>query len=198
MTPSSTTIERTCPNCGRTHKIEFIPSVNVALSPELKDKVKSGELFIWECPFCGQRNLLSEPFLYHDPDEKILILLSSSAVRADGHAEGYTGRLVGSVGELVEKISIFDAGLDDICMELCKMITCQELGKDVILKFFAQSGADSELRFTYPEDGQMQVIEVGFNVYEDCAGILQRNPEIKKASLGLTRVDQEWLSNFIG
>lgn len=101
-----------------------------------------------------------------------------------------------TVGDLMEKVKIFDAGLDDIVMELCKYITLQEIKKDVALKFFSIDGADSEINFTYPENGEMQLIAVGFNVYEDCAGIVQRNPAIKESARGLATIDPDWLSNF--
>lgn len=189
-------IQAACTSCGKQHELEFTSSVNVSSNPELKQKVKSGEMFIWTCPECGAMNLLNRPFLYHDPEEKLMLLLTQSDVHFDGLPEGYTGRLVHSVGELVEKINIFDAGLDDVIIEMCKYVTCHELGKNVQLKFFKLGGADSEMTFTYPEDGQMQMIETGFKVYEDCAGIVNRNPRIKEAARGLVAVDPDWLSKF--
>ena len=102
-----------------------------------------------------------------------------------------------SVGELIEKINIFDSGLDDVVIEMCKYVTRHELGKDVPLKFFKLNGADSEMTFTYPEDGQMQMVEVGFKVYGDCAGIVNRNPLMKEAAQGLVAVDSGWLSRFL-
>ena len=185
-----------CRSCGKQHEVEYTGSVNVSANPELKEKVRSGEMFLWTCPECGSANLLNLPFLYHNPGEKLMILLSPSPVRSEDLPEGYTGRQVRSVGELVEKINIFDSGLDDIVIEMCKYVTCHELGKDVRLKFFKLGGADSEMTFTYPEDGQMQMVEVGFKVYEDCAGIVNRNPEMKKAARGLVAVGPDWLSRF--
>lgn len=185
-----------CRSCGCTHEIDFTPSVDVSLHPELKQKVKSGEMFMWTCPECGCMNLAGLPFLYHDPGEKLMLILTNAQMRSEGLPEGYTGRIVHSVGELVEKINIFDSGLDDVVMELCKYVTCHELGKNVPLKFFKLGGADSEMTFTYPEDGQMQMVETGFKVYEDCAGIVNRNPEMKKAASGLVSVDRDWLSEF--
>ena len=99
-------------------------------------------------------------------------------------------------GNEVEKINIFDSGLDDVVIEMCKYVTCHELGKDVRLKFFKLGGADSEMTFTYPEDGQMQMVEVGFKVYEDCAGIVNRNPAMRQAAAGLSEINQDWLSRF--
>ena len=195
---AGTVIEEKCARCGEMHRMEFAGSVDALASPELKEKVKSGEHFVWTCPHCGCVNLVSSPFLYHDPQERLMILLTQADVKADGLPEGYSGRIVRSVGELIEKIKIFDAGLDDIVMEMCKFVTLQEMHKDVALKFFKVDGADSEMTFTYPQDGRMEMIAVGFNVYEDCAGILQRNPSIKEAARGLVRIDPDWLSKFIG
>ena len=185
-----------CSSCGRPDEIEFRNSVDVSASPELKEKVKSGELFVWTCPECGSANLLNLPFLYHDPAERLMLLLTSAPVRSEELPEGYTGRIVRSVGELIEKINIFDSGLDDVVIEMCKYVTRHELGKDVRLKFFRLGGADSEMTFTYPEDGQMQMVATGFNVYEDCAGIVNRNPDMKKAARGLVAVDPDWISRF--
>ena len=68
--------------------------------------------------------------------------------------------------------------------------------KDVDLKFFKFDGADNEITLTYPENGQMQMIQIGFNVYEDCAGIIRRNPALREAASGMVRLDQEWLGRF--
>ena len=185
-----------CARCGARHTAEVPQSVNVTASPELKEQVRTGSLFTWTCPHCGTSNLLKFPFLYHDPKERLMLVLTDAPVNADGVPDGYTGRLVRSVGELIEKINVFDAGLDDMTIELCKYVTRQELRKDVALKFLKMDGADGEMTFTYPEKGEMQLLAVGFNVYEDCAAILQRNPHVREAASGLVTVDQAWLSRY--
>lgn len=187
-----------CSNCGRQHELDVLSAVNIAETPSLKDRVVSGDLFKWTCPQCGTVNLIKYPFLYHDPTESLLIVLTDAQVNADSLPEGYTGRLVRSVGELVEKVKIFDAGLDDIVVELCKYVTLRELGRQVPLKFFRLDGADGEMTFTYPQDGEMQMLAVGLNVYEDCSGILQRNPVLRGKAAGLVAVDATWLAQFMG
>ena len=189
-------IKATCSRCGQPFTAEVPQSVNAAVSSDLKEQVRSGALFTRACPVCGAANLLKFPFLYYDPSERLMIVLSETPLSADGLPEGYTGRLVGTVGELVEKIKVFEHGLDDLVVEMCKFVTARELGKDLTLRFAGQDGADGEMTFTYPEDGQMQLVAVGFNVYEDCAGILQRNPVIRESVSGLATVDQAWLSRF--
>lgn len=185
-----------CTRCDAQHWLDLPQSVNVATSPDLKELVRSGALFTWTCPRCGTANLVQLPFLYHDPDAHLMLVLSETSLNAEGVPEGYTGRQVRSVGELVEKIKIFDAGLDDLTIEMCKFVTCQELRKTVPMKFVRTEGADAEMSFTYPEKGQMEMVAVGFNVYEDCAGILRRNPHIRESVTGLATVDQAWLARF--
>lgn len=185
-----------CSRCGNPHVVDLPQSVNVAANPQLKEAVSSGRLFTWYCPHCGTANLVNTPFLYHDPDQRIMLVLTQAPMSAEGLEEGYTGRIVRSVGDLLEKIKIFDAGLDDLVIEMCKFVTVNELKKNVPLRFFKSDGADGEMTFTYPENGQMELVAVGFNVYEDCAAILQRNPQVREAAAGLVCIDQAWLSRF--
>lgn len=185
-----------CRQCGAEFETRLLTNINTSGDPTLKTAVMDGSLFVHECPKCGCRNLQGEPLLYHDPDQKILIALTSAAMSSDG-LEGYTCRIVSTIGELIEKVKLFEAGLDDITLELCKYVTLQEMKKEVDLKFLKIDGSDGEITMTYPEKGEMQMIVTGYNVYSDCAGIIQRNPAIREAAQGLTRVDQNWISGFI-
>lgn len=194
---ASDRLTQRCASCGEEHEIEFSHSVNGTRRPELREKIASGEYFVWECPHCGARNLIREPFLFHDEKERLMILLTEADVKSEGLPEGYTGRLVHSAGELVEKIKIFDAGLDDAAVELCKYITSREMKLDVPLRFVSAGGPDSEIIFTYPKESRMEMIATGFNVYEDCAGILRRNQDMVHATEGLACVDSNWLARFI-
>ena len=195
-----------CPNCGKAFEVEAVAAINTERDPELKERLLSGELFIRECPHCGARTLAKFPLLYHDPAEKLMIWLSDGSADTEARMqaavtgndfEGYTGRIVDTPGALIEKVKIFDAGLDDISLEMAKFVTRQELGKDADLIFFGLDGADNEITLTYPEAGQMQMVRIGFNVYEDCAGILLRNPDIKKAATGLSRVGRSFVEGFL-
>lgn len=185
-----------CSACGASGIIETVQSIDAVRQPALKEKALSGELFTWQCPSCGKMNLVKYPLVYHDSASKLILVLTDASVSADGLEEGYTGRIVRSVGDFIEKIKIHDSGLDDVIVEMCKYVTRHELGKDVDLKFVKVEGADQEMIFTYPEKDEMQMLSVGLNVYQDCGGILQRNPQIKEAARGLVTIDPDWLRNF--
>lgn len=186
-----------CEGCGREKEVEFIGSVNVGDRPELKEAVSSGEYFVWECPECGKKNLIAGPFLYTDPLIHLVVLLSKETLASEGEIPGYTARQVRTVGELIEKIKIAEAGLDDVAVELCKFVTGQELGKELDLKFFRTDGPDQDITLAYPENGAMEMVQIGFNVYQDCCGILSRNPSVCEAARGLVRVDRDFISKFI-
>ena len=215
----TSTIQAACSACGRTHPVPVYGGINVAQDPALKDRVKDGTLFVWECPTCAAANLVRSQTLYHDPDMRLMVWLLPEGALPEAQAEaleaalaaqaealeGYTLRRVCDVGSLIEKVNLHDAGLDDRIIEMCKYVTKMELAEkdrahasEILaapMKFFRMEGADNEITLTYPLAGQMQGVRIGFNVYEDCRGILQRNPSIQ-AGPGFARVDADWLARY--
>lgn len=197
----------TCTRCGNQSVVKIYSSINVSREPEMKEMVMSGAAFSWSCPHCGTLNLLKYQTLYHDPEQKLMVLLTDQDAALDGAVrnmfaqdetlKAYAARIVSEPGELIEKVKIFDAGLDDMVIELCKYVTSMEMKEPVDnMKFFRMDGADNEITLTYPSKGEMEMIGIGFNVYEDCRGILQRNPVIKERSTGMVRIDSRWVSEF--
>lgn len=184
------------------------PSINTAQEPERKAQVLDGSLFVWECPSCGTRNLLKYETLYHDPAEKLMVWLLpegkeppqavEDAVRS---LEGYTLRRVMEVGDLIEKVKVHGAGLDDVTMELCKWVTRQEMAAKTpemakaSLRFHRLEGADNALVFVFPLNGSIHEVSVGFNVYEDARGILLRHPQAALAP-GFAVVDEKHILQY--
>ena len=98
---------------------------------------------------------------------------------------------------MIEKVCIADAGLEDTVMEVCKWVTRQELAAknpdaaSAKMRFLRLEGADHDLVMAFPLNGAMNMVNVGFNVYEDAKAILSRNPSIKAAD-GFAEVDSSW------
>jgi len=168
-----------CSRCGVVSQVKAYSSINVGEHPELKASVMNGSIFVHHCPHCGASNLICVPVAYIDPVGKFIILYSTDDVAIEAPEEGvfadFAIRHVREIGSLIEKVKIFDAGLDDQVMELCKNVTVMELGREVPLKFLNMNGPDNEIVLTYPDKDHMEMIAIGFNVYEDCRGILERN-----------------------
>ena len=204
-----------CSHCGAVETVTVYDSINVANDPQLKEKVKNGSLFIWECPDCGSLNLAPHQTLYHDPDNKLMVwytpenvALSQEQMNLFGEKlKDYTLRRTEDIGSLIEKVSIHDAGLDDVVIEMCKYVTKMELAEspeyrakarsllETPFKFYKLNGADNEIVLSFPDNGEMKVLNIGFNVYEDCKRILERNPSVKPEP-GFAKVDAAWLSTI--
>lgn len=209
-----------CSKCGEKQVIRIYRSINVSEDPQLKEKVRNGSLFLWECPHCGQVNLAKYETLYHDPAARLMVWLlpegdiSETQMKAiTMHTKamgGYTLRRVTDMGSLMEKVLIHDAGLDDVVLEICKYVTKMEMiskitGKDnqeALMKakfnFYRIEGEADERMITlmFPQDGQMSGVNIGWNVYQDCEGILSRNPHIRPGE-GFVNVDADWLATML-
>ena len=208
-----------CCKCGEKSRITVYKSINIFENPELKEKLRNGSLFIWECPHCHQANLAKYETLYHDPEKKVMIWLMPSgelsetqmqAIANHTRAMGdYRLRMVGDVGALMEKILVFDGNLDDMAVEMCKYVTKMEMMSknrsmaDSIaaapFHFHRTEDRDGSkvLVFIYPSGDQMMRLDVGFNVYEDSLGIISRNPDIIPSSDTFMKIDQDWVMSLM-
>ena len=159
----------TCSGCGARLTTSFHSGINVRTEPQLKESVRDGSLFVAECPYCGRRNLLRGQLLYHDPDERLMIWLLPDGDPAEERLESIEQQLNGLEGYTLRRVP--DAGT------LIEKVNLHDAGLDDRV------------------NGKMEGLEIGFNVYEDCRGILARNPAIQ-AGPGFARVDAAWIERF--
>lgn len=121
-----------CSRCANEHEITIYKSINTAEDADMEARVLNGSLFMWTCPDCGCKNLVSYECLYHDPAQKRMLWLLPRG-KADTaemeviarHARslgGYTLRICPDLGSLIEKILILNAGLNDVAIEICKFV----------------------------------------------------------------------------
>ena len=107
-------------------------SVNVTLDKSLRDRVFSDDLFKWTCPECGETFTIIYPFLYHDMDHGFMIHFSPNDCERIKEQYNelltkYPGlrrskyRTTNALVRLKEKVLIFEAGLDDVAVELAKV-----------------------------------------------------------------------------
>jgi len=124
----------TCPKCGFVYEKECFPSVDAAADPELRARVVSGEICVASCPSCKVTTRLIYPCMYQDAEKGFAVYFlprtESRSVSVNGEMEALmedktvrTRRLVDDYTELMEKIAIFENGLDDRVMELFKAYT---------------------------------------------------------------------------
>ena len=188
------TMQNTCPRCGATITHTYRQFYEVSKRDHrIKDKLlhERGEFFESQCPKCGIRADIMYPLQYVDVDKKLNIFLMPI-----GHPEekkfldnveqynirpGFATRLVADGDALVDKISIFDAGLDDRVVEICKILMwgdlCEQQPKYVNakcdLRWFIHSEPGKEyentLLFGYEMGGERDsvILELSEGYYEN-------------------------------
>ena len=140
------TIQYECPQCGKASDFVIWNSVNTELDPETKQAVRDCSLFTFHCPECGSVTRVLYPFLYHQMEDKLMIHFVDDEERAKNiinyikneesgmlnelSENGYIVRVVMSIHALLEKLAIFDAGLDDRIVELSKMVFAVTMDDD--------------------------------------------------------------------
>ncbi len=138
-----------CPQCGADQEAALYESVNVGDEPALRDRLMRNELNRVACAQCGASFRVDPHLFYHDPARQILIYWIPTA--ANAYAEGErqfrealsrlapllpkdavppTPHLVFSRAELVERIFLLEAGLNERIVEYIKhMIYTRNLAK---------------------------------------------------------------------
>ena len=179
-----------CPDCGQ---LNLNPYQTLYHDPAAK-------IMVWLFPV---ETVSEEDRIVAENRMKLI----SKQLQEGKQLDGYTLRRVGDVGSLIEKVNIHEAGLEDTIIEMCKYVTKLEMTEkmadrsvaaailDAPFKFYKIEGADNEIIMSFPQDGFMKIINIGFNVYEDCRGILGRNPSIRPDP-GFAQIDGLWLKRF--
>ena len=137
-----------CPECGQMSDVTVWNSITVSDSGDLKKDLLSGKVNMFRCASCGHTALMPTPMLYHDEGRRLMISFSptndpvlkqqlfenvQNSSRSSGELEkliGYNLRFVTDYNELLEKILIFDNGLNDKAVEVIKlMVLSQDVDK---------------------------------------------------------------------
>lgn len=199
----------TCHACGGQHSFDAWKVVNAERDPEMKTRIMDGAAFIFTCPDCGGKTLAEYPMLYVDPEKRLMIQLLPGN-RAAAGTEQQLARLqdlrgerlvraVPSIETLMEKILIFDAGLDDRVIEKLKLLVRLQIQEEqpwvkpgMIL--FHREDND---RFDVYADGQFFMThEYPFRAYElmyrDSA---DRLPDLREDG---PVIDEDWVKKYYG
>ena len=118
-----------CPQCGKAHAWRTWPGIEASANPDLREKILDGTLFCWQCPACGYEAQMVYPCLYHDRERQFMVYLEPNGddTAVCGMEQRHPGtkkirkRLVKTPQEWMEKILIFESGLDDMAVELVKL-----------------------------------------------------------------------------
>lgn len=208
----------TCPKCGAEGEFRIWDSVNTTLDPELKEKVRSGELFVWTCPGCGSKITVDYPTLYHQMEDRVMIYYAPNEMEetaaalkglfrdADGEFKeikeinldyNYTKRVVATKNQFREKLVILDEGLDDRVVELTKAYMRAALYQqdpDMIINEFLLDAENGKRIFAlHLADGRWATSGFAQDLYDFFADRYKAELESNKDVI----IDYDWAAGMI-
>jgi len=183
-------------HCDTLTTVTIWDSINPSVDPELKHQLLAGDLTVFTCSRCGLQVGLDYDVLYHDMDGRFVVwyrgdsqersqpsMPEPMALHMMEMLNEYTRRLVFHQQQLIEKIHVFDASLDDRIVEIVKAIALPRLlsgtepPEDRFL-FHALEGTGSEkqLEFVVVDNSDAwSTVEFPFDEYRNIADAVLSN-----------------------
>jgi len=131
--------EITCPKCRQPAEVELYDSINTRTDPYLRNALMESNLNSTTCSNCGHAFQIEKPFLYNDPDRRLMIywvpandedqetgekefqdLLSCMTAAMPNGIELPEIHLVFCRSELIERIFLRENDLDERIIEYIK------------------------------------------------------------------------------
>lgn len=120
----SSIVSVTCPACQKDGEFRRYETINITEKPSLREEIMSRRIFTYVCPHCGETIIVSYDCVYLDTENRYCVALISQNTPPDIEgisAKDYTVRIVSSINDFIEKIALFEDGIDDRVCELCKL-----------------------------------------------------------------------------
>lgn len=171
-----------CPKCGASQEVQLYDSINVVDDPELRDELFANRLNHVDCGACAFGFRVDKPLIYSDPAKNFLVFLNPLG-RIPNHGDqkqfldwmdninsslpdgvdAPAVHMVSSRTELIERIFLIEAGLDERVVEYIKHIIYTRNMVRVsperkILLFDAQDSNDEKLCFVV-QDAESRQLE---------------------------------------
>jgi len=181
----------------------------VADDPEKKEELINGDLMRSKCIRCGYSTPVLYSLLYQDIARDFVVWLWLSPADPNTADEmifmrDYQFRIVRSENELREKILIFDNGLDDRVLEICKFLLRKKPTRD-------RPKLEGDLFFKelrpWPEWGQAIVFELSsvpeelmlprktYNEMEAC--MLRKLPALEEVAKKWLHIDSKFAQSMV-
>lgn len=188
-------LEIVCPKCQKEINLNFFDVL--LLDEKMKEQLRKDELFSIECYNCHQKIKLNYDCLCVDDKNRYAIALSFDDNEKDNVVSLFTDkeidyrkRIVTDSHRLLEKVYIFDNGLDDRAIEIMKCIDIvhmlKEYGTEKEIKEYFVSDQNRRYFYVLMDDESYQ-LEFEENMYEQ----IMANMEFESDQDILT-IDYNW------
>lgn len=206
-----------CPECGQMSDVTVWNAITVSDSPDLKEDILRGKVNFFVCGSCGYRALMPDAMLYHDEEKKLIVSFSPCSDKAveqelyekvrqtseeSGELkklEGYNLRFITDINDLMEKILIFDNGLNDKVVEVIKlMVLSQDLEKSQqrMCRLGKRDGDNLEFMIRDTKENQIYTCTVPMSTYDTLYTQIMQSG-VKPYSFNWELVDNYYASRIL-
>ncbi|MBQ2890253.1 MAG: CpXC domain-containing protein [Clostridia bacterium] len=194
----STLVSVTCPACDKEGELLKHEIIDITKNPALRSEIVNRQIFTYTCPHCGEKIAVSYDCIYIDTENKhcIALITTDDFSFVDKiSAKDYDVRVVGSINDFIEKIALFEDGIDDRVCELCKLFLGESYEEQNNAELLAAyySGRDMEndnLHFyLIGDDAGNCETTLSMQSYRNILEVFSASPFNNKEE---TRIDAEW------
>lgn len=210
-----------CPACGKDVNFEVWNSINVDINPEMKERVLNGTLYNFKCQYCNHEDKIAYPILYNDMARNFMVYYCDESGIEDCKnalnnimndkltkeiTEKAKYRIVTSYLQLIEKIKIFESGLDDRLIELLKfdqLLTCKKNKPenhlafslfDLIINPHSKKKGPVPTLVFFNEEGE-HVFDCDLSLIPGLVGKIRDNYDFSDDKSFI--INEEWASHYI-
>ena len=205
-----------CLKCGKTTEVKLSTSINAAEDLNMRRELLSGRLFSFKCSACGYTGKLFYPVLYNDPKNKFMVYHIPDVDRFqiadkdiekdfDGGVDNVRKRIVPDFNSFLEKIYIFECGLDDMAVEITKLAISNTVAKkfdlekveDGYLSMYDRESNTMGFTFFVGEDREPYIQSVRLEIYGKSMKITEEFAAKDRKLKGFLKIDREWSENIL-
>lgn len=205
-----------CLKCGKTTEVKLSTSINAAEDISMRRELLSGRLFSFKCSACGYTGKLFYPVLYNDTKNKFMVYLIPDVDRFqiadkdiekdfEGGVDNVRKRIVPDFNSFIEKIYIFECGLDDMAVEITKLAISNAVAKkfdldqveEGYLSMYDRESNSMGFTFFVGEDREPYIQSVRLEIYGKSMKITEEFAAKDKKLKGFIKIDREWAENIL-
>lgn len=204
-----------CPKCSESSDAKLYMSINATNEPILREDVLDEKLFKFRCTACGYEARLTYPLLYNDMKNRFMVYLIPDVDRfqlEDVELEQKYERLIGVRKRIApdfcsfkEKIFIFESGLDDMAVEITKLVISEMVAKkkelseapEGYLSMYNREKNTMGFTFFLGKDHEPYVQSARLEIYGKAVRIVSEMAIKDRKLPGFLKIDREWSQNVL-
>ncbi|MBQ9742526.1 MAG: CpXC domain-containing protein [Ruminococcus sp.] len=204
-----------CPKCSENTDAKLYMSINATNEPTLREDMLDEKLFKFRCTACGHEARLTYPVLYNDMKNRFMIYLIPEIDRfqlEDVELEqkyeklhSVRKRLAPDFNSFKEKVFIFESGLDDMAVEITKLVISEMVAKkygiphveEGYLSMYDREKNTIGFTFFVGKRKEPYVQSARLEIYGKSVTIVSEMAIKDRRLAGFININREWAQNVL-